>query len=164
MKKFLLLVAALLVVVGASAASRKSKTTDTEVFKYEIEGVKEGSQGTYLVRVWSYSNKSKIDLEICKKNAVHGVIFKGYAANDGVRPQKPLVTTPGAEVQHADYFELFFKDGGEYNKYITITAGSQQVVKVGKQYHIGLVVSVSKDALRKALEQAGVVKSLGSGF
>jgi hypothetical protein len=164
MKKFLLLAAALLVVVSASAASRKLKNSDTEKFQYEIEGVSNGSQGTYLVRVWSYSSKTKLDVEISKKNAVHGVIFKGYAGTKDVRPQRPLIAAPGAEVEHADYFNLFFKDGGEYNKYVTITAGSQQVVKVGKQYHIGVVVSVSKDALRKALEQAGVLRSLGSGF
>jgi hypothetical protein len=164
MRKFLLLAAALFVVVGASAASRKLKNSDTEKFQYEIEGVSNGSQGTYLVRVWSYSSKTKLDVEISKKNAVHGVIFKGYAGTKDVRPQRPLIAAPGAEVEHADYFNLFFKDGGEYNKYVTITAGSQQVVKVGKQYHIGVVVSVSKDALRKALEQAGVLRSLGSGF
>jgi hypothetical protein len=164
MKKFLLLAAALLVVVSASAASRKLKNSDTEKFQYEIEGVSNGSQGTYLVRVWSYSSKTKLDVEVSKKNAVHGVIFKGYAGTKDVRPQRPLIAAPGAEVEHADYFNLFFKDGGEYNKYVTITAGSQQVVKVGKQYHIGVVVSVSKDALRKALEQAGVLRSLGSGF
>lgn len=156
--------AALFVVVGASAASRKLKNSETEKFQYEIEGVSNGSQGTYLVRVWSYSSKTKLDVEISKKNAVHGVIFKGYAGAKDVRPQRPLIAAPGAEVEHADYFNLFFKDGGEYNKYVTITAGSQQVVKVGKQYHIGVVVSVSKDALRKALEQAGVLRSLGSGF
>lgn len=164
MRKFLLLAAALFVVVGASAASRKLKNSETEKFQYEIEGVSNGSQGTYLVRVWSYSSKTKLDVEISKKNAVHGVIFKGYAGTKDVRPQRPLIAAPGAEVEHADYFNLFFKDGGEYNKYVTITAGSQQVVKVGKQYHIGVVVSVSKDALRKALEQAGVLRSLGSGF
>lgn len=164
MRKFLLLVAALFVVVGASAASRKLKNSETEKFQYEIEGVSNGSQGTYLVRVWSYSSKTKLDVEISKKNAVHGVIFKGYAGTKDVRPQRPLIAAPGAEVEHADYFNLFFKDGGEYNKYVTITAGSQQVVKVGKQYHIGVVVCVSKDALRKALEQAGVLRSLGSGF
>lgn len=156
--------AALFVVVGASAASRKLKNSETEKFQYEIEGVSNGAQGTYLVRVWSYSGKTKLDVEISKKNAVHGVIFKGYAGTKDVRPQRPLIAAPGAEVEHADYFNLFFKDGGEYNKYVTITAGSQQVVKVGKQYHIGVVVSVSKDALRKALEQAGVLRSLGSGF
>lgn len=156
--------AALFVVVGASAASRKLKNSDTEKFQYELEGVNNGAQGSYLVKVWTYSATSKANLETCKKNAVHGVIFKGYAGTATARPQRALVANPGAELEHAEFFELFFKDGGEYNKYVTITAGSQEVVKVGKQYKIGLVVSVSKDALRKALEKAGVAKALGAGF
>ena len=164
MKKLLLLAVALLVVVGAAASPRKHKNSDTQKFQYELEGVSNGTQGTYLVRVWTYSATSKVDIEVCKKNAVHGVIFKGYAGSDKVRPQKPLITTPGAEIEHAAFFEQFFKDGGEYNKYITITGGSQKVIKVGKQYQIGLVVSVSKDALRKALEAAGVARSLSAGF
>ena len=164
MKRLLLLAAALMVVVGASAASRKLKNSDTQKFQYEIEGVNNGTQGTYLVKVWTYSASKNANIETCKKNAVHGIIFKGYAGSANARPQRALISNPGAEMDHADYFELFFKDGGEYNKYVTVTVGSQEIVKVGKQYKIGLVVSVSKDALRKALEQAGVVKALGAGF
>ena len=164
MKKFLLLVAALLVVVGADAASRKLKNSATEKFQYEIQGVNNGTQGTYLVKVWTYSKTSNVNIEVCKKNAVHGVIFKGYAATYNARAQRTLIATPGAQVEHADFFENFFQDGGEYNKYITITDGSREVVKVGKQYQIGLIVSVSKDALRKALENAGIAKALGAGF
>ena len=52
--------AALLVVVGVDAASRKEKDGDTLKFQYEIEGVSNGTQGTYLVRVWTYSATSKV--------------------------------------------------------------------------------------------------------
>jgi hypothetical protein len=37
-------------------------------------------------------------------------------------------------------------------------------MKVGKEYKVGVVVSVYKDNLRKALEQAGVIKGLNSLF
>jgi GTP-sensing pleiotropic transcriptional regulator CodY len=37
-------------------------------------------------------------------------------------------------------------------------------VKVGKEYKVGIVVSVAKDALRKDLEDAGIIKGLSSGF
>ena len=43
-----------------------------------------------------------------------------------------------------------------------IAAGDR--VKVGKEYKIGIVVSVMKDQLRKDLEAAGIVKGLSSGF
>jgi len=49
-------------------------------------------------------------------------------------------------------------------KYVTLTEGTREIVKIGKEYKVGVVVSVAKDDLRKALEAAGVVKSLGSGF
>ena len=44
----------------------------------------------------------------------------------------------------------------------SINAGDR--MKVGREYKIGVVVSVSKDALRKDLEAAGVIKGLSSGF
>lgn len=38
------------------------------------------------------------------------------------------------------------------------------VKKVGKEYKIGVVLSVNVSALRKDLEDAGIIKSLGAGF
>ena len=166
MKKILstLLFASILVFLTGCGAPTKLSQTSTGRFQYELEGISNGSQGTYLVKVWTYSNDAKVDIEICKKNAVHGVIFKGYPAHGTVRPQNPLVKEPGAEQQFADYFDKFFADGGEYNKYVRVTGGSQEVIKVGTSYHVGIMVSVSKDQLRKALEAAGIVKGLGYGF
>ena len=58
---------------------REKQHKDTKIWRYEIEGVSQGSQGTYLpIGVWSYSKKPKVAIEQAKKNAVHGVIFRGY--------------------------------------------------------------------------------------
>lgn len=166
MKKFItyLVYVGMMMLLTSCGAAKRLATTDTGKFMYEIEGVSNGTQGSYLVRVWTYSATKYADIENCKKNAVHGVIFKGYAGVGQVRPQSPLVREAGAEVAHADYFDSFFSPGGEYNRYVTITSGSQEIVKVGNQYKIGMVVSVSKDMLRKSLEEAGIVRSLSSGF
>ena len=37
-------------------------------------------------------------------------------------------------------------------------------MKIGKEYKIGVVVSVNVSALRKDLEDAGIIKSLGAAF
>lgn len=150
--------------VTGCGASRQLAKTETGKFQYEIEGVSNGAQGSYLIKVWTYSPTKYANIEECKKNAVHGVIFKGYSGSGQVRPQNPLVKEAGAEMAHADYFDAFFANGGEYNKYVTVTQGTQEIVKVGRTYKVGLVVSVSKDYLRRALEQAGVVKALNYGF
>ena len=38
------------------------------------------------------------------------------------------------------------------------------VMKVGKEYKIGVIVTVMSSSLRKDLEAAGIIKGLSSGF
>ena len=63
---------------------------------------------------------------------------------------------------------MFFEDGGKYMKYVSVSTDGQISAddrkKVGKEYKVGIVISVMKDALRKDLESAGVIKGLSSGF
>ena len=158
-----LLALALLMPVSASIRQKKADK-DTRQFRYEIECAGNAVQGTYLVKVWSYSKKASIAENQCRKNAVHGVIFKGYGGGQGCVSQRPLANQPGAETQFEEYFNSFFAEGGEFQKYASVMEGTTETVKVGKEYKIGCVVSVRKDDLRKALEAAGVIRGLNSGF
>lgn len=58
--------------------------------KYEIEGEGVGAQGTYLVKVTVIQKKSKLDVDVIKKCAVHGVLFKGFSSQTSRTRQKPL--------------------------------------------------------------------------
>lgn len=42
--------------------------------------------------------------------------------------------------------------------------GAEDRMKIGKEYKIGLVVTVNVAELRKDLENAGIIRSLSSGF
>lgn len=95
---------------------------------------------------------------------MHGVIFKGYGGGQGCVSQRPMANQPGVENQFKDYFDQFFANGGEFQKYASIMEGTTEIVRVGKEYKVGVVVSVRKDDLRKALEAAGVIRKLNSGF
>ncbi len=166
MKRILTIVCCLAATVACMAVGKVKADKDTEQFRYEIECAGNGAQGSYLVRVWTYTKNAKSSNAInqCKKNAVHGIIFKGYTGGNGCVAQRPLAATPGVEAEHAEYFKQFFADGGEFLKYVQVTDGTQETVKFGREYKVGVVVTVAKDALRKALEQAGIIRSLGSGF
>ena len=165
MRKILL---SLLVVVLCLPACRsirqKKANTDTNQYRYEIECAGNAVQGTYLVKVWTYSKSAAVAENQCRKNAVHGVIFKGYGGGQGCVSQRPMANNPGVEQQYKEYFDSFFATGGEFQKYASILSGTTETVKVGNEYKVGVVVSVRKDDLRKALEAAGVIKSLNSGF
>lgn len=148
------------------AQAKKKANKDTQIWRYEVEGVKQGVQGTYLVKVWSYSKKPEVAIEQAKKNAVHGIIFRGFA---GSVQQRPLTNNVNLENEKEDFFKDFFKDGGRYMKYINVsgdgTVSSKDKIKVSKkEWKIGVVVSVNQALLRKDLESAGIIKSLDAGF
>lgn len=132
---------------------------------YEIESAGTGTQGSYLVKVWVISSKNKPDIDLIKKCAVHGVLFRGFSSKELRDAQKPLAGNALVEQTHKDFFEAFFKNGGPYRNYITMVSPTYEIIKMAKkQYRIGAIFSIQKDQLRKDLEQAGIVKGLNTGF
>ena len=59
---------------------------------------------------------------------------------------------------------MLFFNNGDYTAYARVVDPVADRVKVGKEYKMAAIVSVSKDELRKALEKEGVIRSLNSGF
>ena len=165
MRKILLSLLVVVLCLPACRSIRQNKANkDTNQYRYEIECAGNAVQGTYLGKVWTYSRSAAVAENQCRKNAVHGVIFKGYGGGQGCVSQRPMASNPGVEQQYKEYFDSFFATGGEFQKYASIMSGTMETVKVGNEYKVGVVVSVRKDDLRKALEAAGVIKSLNAGF
>jgi len=164
----LILIALLGLTSLVSAQARKKADKDTKNWRYELEAAGVGTQGSYLVKVWSYSKNPKVAIEQAKKNAVHGVVFKGFTGKPGVPGQKALASSPNVEQEKQEFFDDFFADNGKYMKYVSESGdgsiAAEDRLKAGKEYKIGIVVSVNVDALRKDLEAAGVIKGLSSGF
>ncbi len=156
---------------GWAQKRKKAKADeDTQNFRYEVECYGTGKEGTYLVKVWSYSKKPAVAKEQSKKNAIHGVIFKGVPAlNRKCVSQKPLARNPNVEQEKAEFFKDFFAEGGKYLKFVSLSndgkPGPGDVIKSSKkEYKVGVVVVVQKDLLRKDLEAAGIIRGLSSGF
>jgi hypothetical protein len=169
MKKFVIVLVLLITATNTFAQAKKKAEKATREWRYEIECAAVGSEGTYLIKVWSYSKNPKVAVAQAKKNAVHGIIFKGFGGNGkGCTPQRPLANNPNIEMEKQDFFDEFFADGGKYMKFVyessdgNIDAADR--LKVGKEYKIGMIVSVQKDLLRQDLEAAGIIRGLSSGF
>lgn len=148
----------LIVMLSMSLISFAKDKGDTSEYKYNIENGGTGTQGTYLVKVTVITKNKKLSDEEIGRNAVHGVLFKGFPG------QRPLAGSALAESQNADFFKEFFKINGPAKNYVQVVNSSRQVKKVGKLYHVATTVTVSKDQLRRDLENAGVIKGLNSAF
>ncbi len=163
MRKILTLLAVVLCIFGASAQQKKADK-QTAQWRYEIQPVVgEAAQGTALVRIWTYSKSNKVAISQAAKNAVHGIMFMGYpASNDGTRivGREPLIADPTIEEMKASYFEEFFKEGGSFQRYVSFVNNGvpDQILKVNKEYKIGITVVVLVDQLRERLEKDGVLE------
>jgi hypothetical protein len=151
-----------------NAQAKKKADKDTNAWRYEIEPVQTGVSGTYLIKVWSYSKKPDVAIEQAKKNAVHGIIFRGFSGNERVPGQSALTNNPNLFDEKIDFFDDFFAEGGKYLKFVSLTndgaVAAEDRMKVGKEYKIGVLISIRKEDLRKDLENAGIIKGLSVGF
>jgi len=164
MKKTIFFLLSAFICLNAFADNQKDADKDTKAGRYEIVCAGNAQPGCYLVKVSSYNKKQEIAEKQCRKNAVHGVLFKGFTGDRGCTAQRALINTPGAEDQNAKYFDNFFATGGEADKYASIVPGTTICEKVGKEYKVTCTVTVRKDELRKVMEDAGIVKSFNTGF
>ncbi len=154
----------------AQRRAKKKADEDTKNWRYEIQCLNVASEGSYIVKIFSYSKKKNVAIEQSKKNAVHAVIFRGIPQNEvGCVRQPPLARHPNLQEKNREFFDDFFDENGDYQKFVTLTTDGAIApgdrLKVGKrEYKIGLIVSVDIASLRKELEAAGIIKSLSSGF
>ncbi|MFC4268641.1 hypothetical protein [Polaribacter marinivivus] len=159
-----------------SQGKRRTSEKQNMKWNYDLECVGVGNQGEYLVKVFSFYRKKKrkgLDLELAKKNALHGIIFKGINSKSRDCVSQPaLIKDANVEEQKSEYFDSFFKEGGKYKKFVNLTtggaveSGDRMQVRIGKKKYlkVGLVISVNKDLLRKELEAAGIIRKLNAGF
>ena len=148
------------------ALTTSSCASQQQVFGYEMTCLGVGSEGSNLLKVYSYGKTYDKSVEQAKHDAVHGILFKGIVGSNGCANQ-PAMVKPQEQVANQAFFDEFFKKG-EYLRFVNISndgsvSGADRL-KVGSMSKIGVTVSVQKDALRKYLEQAGVIKPLGVGI
>lgn len=154
---------------SAQLNKRKKSKKDTHNFRYEIECNDTGARGTVAIKVFSYSKKPDIAIEAAKRNAVHGIIFKGFPRAGKCQKKDPLARNPNLEQEYEEFFKEFFKDGGKYLKFVNASTDGAieggDISKISKrEYKIGINVSVNRSALEKDLISAKIIEGLGSRF
>lgn len=167
MKKAYLLLFFLTMLVGSTQAK-----DETPGYDYELSlavGNVASTAGYKVFKVWSYGKKKELlTQDICMRNAVHGLLFKGLASADSGSQGNVTALVPDGYESHKEYFDAFFQSG-EFKQFIQLTSkGAQQagdVIKISnKQYKVGLLVQVNINALRKRLEKDGIIEGVKGIF
>lgn len=159
MRRILVILFALVAFLPVFAGKKADK--QTMVWKYEVDQdarkLKDGKSIQF--KVWAIGKKEATIINQAPKNAVHAILFKQV----GNFP--PLAGTESVDEQ---FLNEFFRDGGEYMRFVTlsnngaIAPGDKQKVKGGLK--IGVKVIVNQTDLRKYLESKGVIRKMNSLF
>lgn len=129
---------------------------------YNIAGCGQGKNGAYLVKVSMVVKDVKTARELMRRNAVHGVLFRGFTADaGGGTQQKPLIQDPNIERTKADFFNAFWNEKS-YERYVQMIATSFTSVKQNKEYEVSATFLVDKEALLRFLEESGVIKGFSN--
>ena len=156
----------LLVSLGLNAKlNPQQKIAGAYASTYECECLGVELDGSQTIRSFGTGRNRGDAVEQAEKNAVREVIFKGISKGTGECHTKPLLMEVNAEEKYEDYFNAFFKDGGEYRNYISHKDGSnahieliQNRQKSGSQATYRVVVRVLRADLKAKLKADGIIK------
>ena len=163
MKKNSLLFIAFIALLTSCATSQKA-TDDTLVWRYEVQETNKVAKDkkSVIFKVWSYAKNENLAIKQAGKNAVHACIFKQI----GYYP--PLASVSSIEIEHKDFFNEFFQDGGEYMRFVQFVNNGaiapEDKIKLKNMYKIGVYAKINRADLRKYLEEKGILKSMNQMF
>ena len=116
--------------------------------------------GSQTLRVHGYGRNRADAKEQAMKNAVWAVIFDGIRDGGQGCNIRPLVTEVNAKERYEDYFNIFFADGGEYKKYVSLRDTKRRSAdrikdKVGYSYE--MTIRVLRAELKNRLKADNVI-------
>lgn len=157
MNKIILLFFSLIVLSLSTYAQKQ--------FAYQVECILIENSGSVTIKIWNTKKGKIYSQEQARKDAVHAILYSGVPSNNGCVAQKLLLSTPESIQAFKRIENDFFSKNGEWSKFtreasLSTTLPRQIGDKKWKVYQ----VSISKDLLRKYLEEHKIIKSLNTGF
>jgi hypothetical protein len=97
------------------------KTTSTASFySYETECLGVEMDGVQTLKTVGKGKLRADAVRQAQKNALRDVIFKGNLKGSGDCAGKPLLLEVNAQEKYESYFNAFFKDGGDYENFVSL--------------------------------------------
>lgn len=90
-------------------------------YDYKSKVIGSELDGSYTIRAWGRARNAADAYVQAQKQAVYDIVFNGVdAASSSQSNLKPLLLEVNAKTKYSEYFDRFFRDGGEYTKYCSM--------------------------------------------
>lgn len=163
--KFMCKTLGLFFLCGLATMQVCAQTTTSAYQIYDPECLGVELDGSQTLRVWGVGRNKKDAVEQAKKNAVKAVVFSGIRNGISGCNTRPVLMEVNAEEKYEDYFNVFFMDGGEYLKYISmkdekrVNLFKKDKDKEKSQHFVkyGITVRVLRSELKKRFENDNII-------
>ncbi len=159
MKKSYLAVLALLLFASMPIEAKKDKSL-VAFENMPIECLNVELDGSQTLRVYGKGRNRTDAIEQAKKNAVREVLFNGIKSGNGGCNTQPIMLEVNAAEKYEYYFNVFFKDRGDYRKFISMEDQRTNTKKHGKsdtQAYYAITVRVLRPELKQRLIDDGII-------
>jgi len=157
MKKSLLFL--ILVVLTTSISFAKNKRA------YQVECVSLETDSYVTIKIWDTKKESKYKPEQAIQDAFHALLYSGIAGTNGCETQPPLLNKLEEQENFKSIEKNFFAKKGKWSMFIrSSTILTTMPESIGQKNWKVYQVSISKNELRKYLEEHKIIKSLSNGF
>jgi hypothetical protein len=126
---------------------------------FQTQCVTLNTDGYIVLKVWSPRKGNKYKLNQARKDAVKAVLFAGLGGGGNCTSQNPLLNSADERDKFHQIHKSFFSRNGDWLMY-TNSSNVNYDAKGNRIYEI----SVSKEQLRKNLENQEIIKKLNHGF
>lgn len=136
----------------ASSCSSVKKTSASFYAAESVVYLNTEGDGSLTVRATGMGRNRYDAIDQAGKNALREMMFKGINVPGNTVISKPLVLAVNAEERYADFFNAFFADGGDYEKFVT-TADKKNFSNRKNRNNIQAKVTTTLRLLRPELAQ-----------
>ncbi len=146
----------------AGCGSRRSQA----YYDYKSKVIGTELDGSYTIRAWGRARNAADAYEQARKQAVYDVVFNEIQVESGTMAStsgvlRPLLMELNAKQKYEDYFNAFFADKGEFEKYCSLKEKrvlSSNYSKTDAQTIAQVTVCVYRSQLKQKLIDDNILK------
>lgn len=131
---------------------------------YQIECI--SVEDNYVtIKIWNPKKGKSYKIDQANKDALYAILYTGIAGSKNCLTQKALLTNSEEIDKFSKIEKEFFSSKGKWTQYTrSSTTETTLPANLGSKNWKVYQVSVSKDALKKYLEEKSILKSINTGF
>ena len=130
-------------------------------YTHRIECMYTELDGSITLKTWGREKKRAAALNQVMKEAINTVLFVTIRNGKPDCYKSPILNAPNIRENNAEYFNTFFKDGGDYKKFVSykdlLNGEKQKINGRDGEVMLGFIISVMRSELKKQIITDGIL-------